>query len=125
MSCDNCKLDLTDKPNQTLELQCHNLRLAYKHVCFEKFLKQERRDAKLLREQYNLTDLRCHFSQISLDDTWKHLATTDASGRALLLGAFRSPLCNHHADQNKFNPERPHCGGPNGSPTPFLGAPHV
>ena len=90
VSNDDRKADLSARSKQPLEMQLHILRLAYKQNCFEKILKQERRDAKLFLGQHSITDLRGYFIQISLDDTWKHLATTDGSGRACCLGRLEA-----------------------------------
>lgn len=51
------------------------------------------------------------FARIDLTRTWTALQDTCAAGRAILLGSFRSPLCNHRSDV-KIDPSYLHCGNP-------------
>ena len=100
-------LDLRPGSVQTLETQQHNIRLAYKQVCFGKFLQQNRRENRSWN--WNTPRLITACGRIDLTETWKCLQSCSAAGRAVLLGSFRTPMCNHASD-SCITPSCPHCG---------------
>ena len=101
------RLDLRRGSHQTLEVQQHNIRFAYKQVCFGKFLDQNRRENR--GWSFDRSRLVRAFGQIDLTETWKTLQSSCAAGRAVLLGSFRTPMCNHQSDA-ACSPVCPHCG---------------
>lgn len=102
---------------QDEQLQLHTLRLAYKQQCFVNLLEQkkQRREVTQLRTQFTLEQLCQFFSAVDLEATWRQLQNTDGAGRAVLLGSFRSPLCNHRANPDLYVASCPHCKHPMGS----------
>lgn len=108
---ENQTLDLRPQGAQPLELQIHNIRLSYKHCCFQKFLTQNRRENREWFTQSSTPDLLRAFAAVDLTATWHKLQCTNGAGRAVLLGSFRSPLCNHRSDPT-VSFSCLHCGCP-------------
>lgn len=110
---ENRTLDLRTNSHQVVESQLHSIRLAYKQTCFFKLLNQDRRETRSW-SHLSTSQLVQFFSKIDLQSTWCTMQTTCGAGRAVLLGSFRSPLCNHNSDPG-IDPHCPHCACPLGN----------
>ena len=102
---------------QDEQLQLHTIWLAYKQQCLIHYLqqKQQRREVTQFFTHFTEVELCQFFVAVDLEATWRRLQSTDGAGRAVLLGSFRSPLCNHQANPDLFAAICPHCNRPSGS----------